>query len=300
MNSTKWWAIRATAVSLSLLALAGCSSSTTPDPDAHVPAVSSVAGAVPRPDHVLVVLFENKGYSEVIGNSQAPYLNSLATSGANFTNAHGLAHPSQPNYVALLSGATQGVTDDACPQNLGNKPNLARQLLDAGLSFGGYSESMPADGFTGCSSPDSQYARKHNPWVDFSNVPASDNRTFQRLPTDLSTLPTVSFLIPNMCNDMHDCPVSTGDTWASRTLPTYVNWAKTHNSLLVVTFDEDNGTNGNRIPTMLIGPMVRPGNTNQDIDHYNLLRTIEDMYGLPPLGAAASAHPITGSWTRTP
>jgi acid phosphatase len=290
------WVRRVVAVGLTLLALSGCTAAITPDADFHGPVVSSVPGAVPRPDHVLVVIFENKRYSQVIGSGAAPYLNSLATSGANFTDSHGLAHPSQPNYIALLSGSTHGVTDDSCPQNLGDKPNLARQLIDAGRSFAGYSEGMPANGFAGCTSPDRNYARKHNPWVDFGNVPASDNLAYEGFPTDFSALPTVSFVVPNMCNDMHDCSVSTGDTWASHTLPAYVQWASTHNSLLVVTFDEDDNTNGNHIPTVLVGPMVRPGNTNQNIDHYNVLRTLEDMYGLAPLGAAANAAPITGVW----
>jgi acid phosphatase len=291
---------RVVAAGLALLALSGCTAAVTADPDFHGPAVSSVPGAVPQPDHVLVVIFENRRYSHVVGTGAAPYLSSLAKSGANFTDSHGVAHPSQPNYIALLSGSTQGVTDDACPQNLGAKPNLARQLIDAGRSFAGYSEGIPANGFAGCTSPDRSYARKHNPWVDFSNVPASDNLAYQQFPTDFSALPTVSFLVPNMCNDMHDCSVSTGDTWASHALPAYVQWASTHNSLLVVTFDEDDNTDANHIPTILVGPMVRPGNTNQNIDHYNVLRTLEDMYGLAPLGAAASAQPINTIWTHTP
>jgi phospholipase C len=134
--------------------------------------------------------------------------------------------------------------------------------------------------------------------VDFANIPAADNRTGHDLPHDFSRLPTVSFLIPNMCDDMHDCPVSAGDSWASRVLPDYVRWAASHNSLLIVTFDEDDGSDANRIPTILAGPMVRPGETHQRIDHYGVLRTLEDMYGLTPLGAAADARPISGIWTH--
>lgn len=279
-----------------LLAVAGCGAGGGPtaDPDATGPVVGS-GGSLPRPAHVVVVIFENKGEAQLF--EHAPYLARLAGTGARFVHSHGIAHPSQPNYLALLSGSTQGVRDDSCPQDLGAKPHLARQLIDAGYTFAGYSESMPVTGFTGCSAAGGLYQRKHNPWVDFSNVPASDNRPYARFPRDLSRLPTVSFVVPNMCHDMHSCPVSAGDRWASRNLPRYVRWVHTHRSLLVVTFDEDDGTVANHIPTFLVGPMVRPGRAPQRIDHYNVLRTLEDMYGLAPLGLAARARPLTG-WTR--
>jgi phosphatidylinositol-3-phosphatase len=259
-------------------------------------ACASAPGAVPRPDHVLLVVFKNKAYQQVIGVPAAPYLTSLAHAGANFTDAHGERHPSQPNYVALLSGSTHGVTDNSCPQNLGDQPNLARQLLDSGRSFAGYSEDLPGAGFTGCSSPDDRYARKHNPWVDFANIPADANLPLSALPTDLAALPTVAIVIPNLCHDMHDCPVATGDAWAQQHLTGYLDWARTHNSLLIVTFDEDAGTAANHIPTVFAGPMVRAGDVPNRIDHYAILRTIEDMYQLPPLGVAAATPPITGIW----
>jgi acid phosphatase len=262
------------------------------------PVVPSVPGAVPRPDHVLIVVFENKNYEQIIDDAQAPYLTQLAREGANLTDAHGETHPSQPNYVALFSGETHGVTNDACPQDLGGAPTLATQLSTAGLSFTGFSEGLPAPGFTGCSSPDGQYARKHNPWVDFSSTPPGANLPMTALPADYAALPTVGVVIPDMCHDMHDCPVSTGDTWARDHLAGYVQWARTHNSLLVVTFDEDDGRSQNHMATTLVGPMVRPGDVGGRADHYTLLRTIEDMYGLPALGEAAHTAPLTGFWQR--
>lgn len=284
---------------LACAVLAGCGpgGGLTADPDANGPSVATVAGALPHPAHVVVVIFENKDQTQIERASAAPYLTALAASGANFTDAHGIAHPSQPNYLALLSGSTQGVRDDSCPQNLGSRPNLARQLLDAGDSFAGYSEAMPVDGFTGCSAAGGRYGRKHNPWVDFGNVPASSNLRYADFPRQLSRLPTVSIIVPDMCHDMHDCPVSNGDRWARQNLPRYVAWAQMHDSLLIITADEDDGTAANHIPTILVGPMVRPGTVNQTIDHYSMLRTLEDMYDLPPLGHAASAHPLTG-WAR--
>jgi acid phosphatase len=105
-------------------------------------------------------------------------------------------------------------------------------------------------------------------------------------------------VIPNLCNDMHDCPVATGDAWAHQHLLAYLDWARTHNSLLIVTFDEDNDTAANHIPTVFAGPMVRPGDVVDRIDHYTILRTIEDMYQLAPLGTAATTPPVTGIWTQ--
>lgn len=274
--------------------LVGCGAPAGPTPDtgAHHRVASSVSGPVPRPAHVVVVVFENKDEKQVIGNADAPYLTSLARRGAAFDNAHGVAHPSQPNYIALLSGSTQGVRDDSCPRRLGDRPNLARQLLDAGDSFAGYAEAMPARGFRGCSAVGGRYARKHNPWVDFGTIPTASNLPYSAFPDDLAKLPTVSFVIPDMCHDMHDCSVATGDRWARRHLARYVGWSRSHHSLLVVTFDEDSGTRANHIPTVLVGPMVRRGDHHRNIDHYTLLRTLEDMYGLPALGHASSAPPI--------
>ena len=106
--------------------------------------------------------------------------------------------------------------------------------------------------------------------------------------------------MPNLCNDMHDCGVAAGDAWAKQHLPAFVAWARDHNSLLVVTFDEDNGSRANHIATLLVGPMVTAGTYDQRIDHYGVLRTLEDMYGLPPVGQAADAEPLTGVWSDSP
>lgn len=295
----RWFSVSALITALmTVLLLGGCGPGrTSPAVSPSGSPVPSAPGAVPHPDHVLLVVFENKAYQQVIGTAAAPYLTSLAHTGANFVDAHGERHPSQPDYIALLSGSTHGVTDDSCPQNFGDQPNLARQLIDSGRSFAGYSEDLPRVGFTGCSS-DGRYARKHNPWVDFANIPASANQPLSGLPADFTLLPTVAVVIPNLCNDMHDCPVATGDTWAHDHLAGYLDWARSHNSLLIVTFDEDNDTPANHIPTVFAGPMVRPGDVANRIDHYSILRTIDDMYALAPLGAAAASPAITGIWTQ--
>jgi hypothetical protein len=264
---------------------------------------ASAVAAVPRFGHVVIVVMENKNYGDIIGRpDEAPYLNSLAAGGATFSNSYALTHPSQPNYLALFSGSTQGVTSDDCPKNFKNVPNLGAELIASGRSFAGYAESMRLAGYTGCGTYLSLgYVRAHNPWVDFSNVPAASNPTFASFPRDYSQLPTVSFVVPNLCHDMHYCSRDTGDSWVKHNLGGYAQWAKGHNSLLIVTFDEDAtilglGGDNNRIPTIFYGAHVRPGSYTEHTTHYGVLRTVEDMYGLPHAGASATAAPITDVW----
>ncbi|WP_245573164.1 alkaline phosphatase family protein [Amycolatopsis benzoatilytica] len=249
---------------------------------------------MPRPDHVVVVVLENHGSDQVAGNPKAGYLNQLAAEGARFTNATGVAHPSQPNYLALFSGNVQGITDDSCPHTF-TAPNLARQLLDAGHSFGAYAEDLPKAGYSGCQAGD--YVRWHAPWTDFTTVPPSVNRPFSEFGPDFAKLPTISFVIPNMCHNMHNCGTAVADAWLRAHLSGYAAWAATHNSLLVVTFDEaEDASATNGIPLSLTGPMVRPGSYAEPVDHYRLLRTLEAMYGLPALGNAADREPISDAW----
>ncbi|GHD98059.1 alkaline phosphatase family protein [Streptomyces alanosinicus] len=255
------------------------------------------AGAVPSPDHVVVVVMENHAYSQVIGSSSAPYINSLKSGGASLTQSYAETHPSQPNYYALFSGSTQGVTDDSCVDpGFSSDPNLASEVIDAGRTWASYNESLPSEGSTTCSS--GKYAQKHNPWFGFDNVPTSSAKTFAQFPTDYSTLPQMSFVTPNLCSDMHDCSVSSGDTWIKNNLGAYASWAKTHNSLLVITFDEDNRLSGNRIPTVLYGQPVAAGSSSSTTyNHYDLLRTLEDSQGLTShAGNAADAEDISGIW----
>ncbi|MCK9927006.1 alkaline phosphatase family protein [Frankia sp. Mgl5] len=258
------------------------------------------AASLPTPDHVVVVVFENHAYSQVIGSSSAPYINSLKTGGANLTASYAITHPSQPNYMALFSGGTQGITSDSCyTPGFSSAANLGSELIAAGKTWGSYNEGLPSTGSTVCTNSATKYARKHNPWFGFSNVPTSTAYTFTQFPTTYANLPKVSFVVPNLCNDMHDCSVSTGDTWLQNNLSAYATWASTHNSLLVVTFDEDNSLSGNRIPTVIYGQHVTAGSSSSTTyNHYNLLRTLEDLAGLTThAGSAASASDITGIWS---
>jgi hypothetical protein len=257
------------------------------------PAHKEPKAAVPRPDHIVVVILENKHRSSVI--KHAPYLNKLAAKGANMSHSYGVTHPSQPNYLALFSGSTHGVRSNACPKHFRKAYNLGHQLRKSGLSFIGYSESLPKTGFRGCAS--GCYLRKHNPWVNFATLPADANRPFTAFPRDYRKLPTVSLVSPNMCHGMHDCSVRTGDRWMKKYFDRYGRWAPRHNSLLIVTFDENAGGKVKPIFTIIVGAKVRPGVYAEQLNHYKLLRTIEESYGLSPLGHAKGVRPLSKIWT---
>jgi len=260
-----------------------------------VPRVGLAAAAIPQPAHVVIVVEENRSESNIIGSKSTPFINALAANGANMAQSFAEAHPSEPNYLALFAGSTFGVTKDACPVNGGNTPNLASELLAAGDTFIGYAEGLPAVGSTACSA--GKYARKHVPWANFSNVPPANSLPFSAFPMgNYANLPTVSFVIPNNDDNMHDGSVAQGDAWLSQQLSGYANWAVANNSLLILTWDEDDGGPRNQIPTVIYGAHVQPGTYNEPISHYSVLSTLEQMYGLPKTGNAANAAPIATIW----
>lgn len=247
------------------------------------PAPSPTPAAVSR---VTLVVMENHDYADIIGNPQAPYFNSLAANAAVFTNSHGVTHPSEPNYLALFSGSTQGVNDDACPYTF-STPNLAGELASAGLSFAGYAEDTPSDPST-CQS--GNYWRRHVPWTDFTDVPPDIALNYSGPIASLNA--TVTMIVPNACDDMHQCSVTTGDSWLSENLPSIIAYDNANNGLLIVTFDEGRETTDNHIPTIMTGPAVVPGQYGQYITHYSVLRTIEDLFGLPALGESANVSGV--------
>nr|WP_304441635.1 alkaline phosphatase family protein [Mycobacterium sp. 1081908.1] len=259
------------------------------------PRVALAAAALPQPAHVVIVVEENRSATNIIGNRSAPFINALAAGGANMVQSFAETHPSEPNYLALFAGSTLGVTKDSCPVDGGATPNLASELLAAGYTFVGYAEGLPAPGSTVCSA--GKYARKHVPWANFTNVPPANSLPFSAFPMgNYANLPTVSFVIPNNDDNMHDGSIAQGDAWLSRELSGYANWAVANNSLLILTWDEDDGGPRNQIPTVIYGGHVRAGNYNEQINHYSVLSTLEQMYGLPKIGYAAGAAPIATIW----
>lgn len=274
--------------------------------------------ALPKYDHIVIVIEENKNYSEVVGNKDAPYINNvLVKEGANLTQMFAEEHNSEGNYFWLFSGSNQnvGYRDDIpdsrnSPDYPFQSANLGEQLIKKGCTFKGYSESLPkiGDAISGAD----KYARKHVPWISFGNLPdgeteeTSINLQFEQFPADFSKLPTVSIVVPNLIDDMHSgetaSRVKNGDTWLKENLDKYYQWAKTHNSLLIITFDENDNkihysgltdpASGqeeikNRIPTIIAGAHIKHGDYPEGVGvtHVNLLRTIEAIYGLPKAGA---------------
>jgi acid phosphatase len=279
------------------------------------------AGSVPSYDHIVVVIMENHGFDQIVGNPAANYINNtLIAQGALFTDSHGVTHPSQPNYIALFSGSTQGVTGDpnisglngmGQPQWPLNAPNLGAQLLNSGKTYTGYSETMPSVGFTGDTFAGGLYAAKHNATVMFQNgvganqpqngnlLPSSANQPYTAFPdsSHFGQLPSVAFIDPNQVNDMHNGAdpqaIINGDVWLQTNIEAYRQWAITHNSLLIVTWDEDDFTAANHIATIFDGAHVIPGQYGETINHYNVLRTIEAANGLEGIAGAAGLSPIT-------
>ena len=263
-------------------------------------------GIIPHPTKVVVLVLENHGYSQIVGSHAAPYINNLINDSltALFTQSYGLAHPSQPNYLHLFAGSNLGVTNNNVPPNTPfTAPNLGGYLINASRTFIGYSEDLPSVGYLGASS--GNYTRKHSPWVHWqgasvNGIPDSLNQPFSAFPADYNLLPDVSFVIPGNDNNMHDGSdpgrISTCDTWIQNNLDGYIQWAKVNNSVFILTYDEDDNLSSQRILTLFSGEMVRAGSYSNHIDHYNILRTIEDFFNLPYAGASATAATIDYCW----
>ena len=307
------------------------------------PSVAAVAAdtlpwpeTLPKYDHIVIVVEENKDFEEIFGGKfNAPYLKKLATEGASIGHMFGEEHPSQGNYFWLFSGSNQNVgSSDQVPRVAITASSLGEQLNKKGgnFSFNGYSEDLPFPDPTidfvpqDCNGgPNCVYGRKHVPWISFASIPTSSNLQFKDdFPSDYTKLPTVAFVIPNLNHDMHNGDpvhsIRAGDTWLQQNLDGYYQWAKKNNSLLIVTFDENDDKGGdrgltdpkvdpgptyppvgadnqhrldlqNRIVTIFVGAHIKQGykpdaySEGKGITHVNLLRTIEAMYGLPKSGA---------------
>ena len=270
--------------------------------------VATPAGGSPSPvpsfRHVVVVVFENHEANDVLGTNDAPTFNALARQYASIDHYDAITHPSLPNYLALVSGSTQGITDD-CTECSAPGRSLADTIEAAGKTWKTYAEGLPHPGFTGAFA--GRYAKKHDPFLFFPSVASNARRRgrvvpFTQLAADVSArrLPAFSLVVPDLCNDMHDCPVATGDAWLKRQIvPLLSSPAVGSRGVVFVIFDEGTSSQGGggRIAALALGPLVRPGSqASAPTTHYGLLRTIETGLGLPLLGASRTAKPITGIW----
>jgi len=251
--------------------------------------------------HVVVIVEENKPADSIIGNSAAPYLNRLLKTGALAQNYHALTHPSLPNYIALTSGTTAGISSDCNPSGSkcrANVPNIADTIEQSGHSWKEYAEDMP----TSCNASNAGlYAVRHNPFMYYPGITSDSTRCashvvpFSQFSRDLSGhLPDFSFITPNLCNDMHNCSVQTGDAWLAQQVPLILKSAAftRQHSLLVITWDEGEAGD-NRVPAIFAGPAARPGYTSgARYSHYSLLHTLEVLWNLPPLTQNDRSAPV--------
>jgi len=277
---------------------------------------------IPTFDHIVTVVMENHDYSQIIGNPSAPYINSLAATGALATNYQAVNHPSEPNYLALTSGndfaSNSCVTGDGDPAGacVVNATNIGDRLEAAGKTWKGYMESMPSP----CYLTDSgEYGVRHDPFPYYQDIQGNPTRCqahdvpYTRLATDFastSTTPNYAFITPNVCNDMHDCSVATGDAWLKANLPTILTspaWT-TQKSLLMIVWDEC-GTcadPGNHVAMVMLGSPgsgVKAGGFRSATayTHYSLLKTIESSWGLAPMTTKDSAaSPMSDFFTTSP
>jgi hypothetical protein len=261
--------------------------------------------SVPDFTHVVLVVFENHEASSIVGNPAAPTFNGLARRYATLTDYDAVAHPSLPNYLALVSGSTQGISSD-CWNCIVRARNLADTLAAAGKTWKTYAEDLPYPGFTGGSA--GRYAKKHDPFLYFRDVVDSRVRRnrvvpYTQLARDLPAhrLPDFSLVIPNLCDDMHDCSVATGDAWLKAHIVPLLRSPQLRGGVVFDVFDEgtsDTG-GGGRVEALALGPTVRRGATfARATNHYGLLRTIEEAWHLPRLALSRKGTPIGGIWKK--
>lgn len=257
----------------------------------------------PAPPGVILLVLENHSYEDVIGNSAAPSLNALAQHYGLATRAYAFGHPSLPNYLDLVSGSAYGISSDCTGCSISGGTSLADQLVGHGLSWGAYMEDMPSPCFTGDSA--GGYAKKHNPFLYFDQVrndPAQCNRDqpFSAFypALDAARLPAFSLVVPNLCDDGHDCSLSRSDAWVGGFAAHVTGSAWFHGGgVLLVTYDEGvggagccDGAAGGHVATWVVSASTPAGaRLDTPLSHAGILRTVELLDGLPTLGGAQCA-----------
>ena len=304
-----------------VLLLTACQNTSSIGPTAPTPTSgptptrSSVEAHIPVLDHVIVILFENRSYQQVIDGQDTPTFNSLAKQNVLLTNYHAAAHPSLPNYLAIIGGDTFGITSD-CTNCFINQPSLPDLIADSGRTWKTYQEDLPSPCFVGNAG---QYFQKHDPFIYFDPIRTNPTRCdhsivpLKQLETDLAAnqLPDYAFIMPNICHSAHDCTLSVADQWLNQLMQKLLGTpALGKNYLIAITFDEsapgDNSSccgmpasAGGNVATILISPQAKSGyQDSTPLSHYSLLKTILLSWQLPELGytALSSTEPITAIW----
>ena len=265
-----------------------------------MPSGRPLAGATPSPvlrptpspspsppaRDVFVIVMENRSFESALAQ---PYTRSLAARYGVATDYHAVAHPSLPNYLALTSGSTWGIQDDGYHALAG--PGLGEQLTAAGVSWRAYEEGMTR----GCFDSPLPYVLKHNPFAYYGGACQANVVSATYLADDLAgQTPRFSWIQPDDCNSTHSCPVERGDAWLSRMVPMITaSSAWREDGVLFITWDEDDGSQSNRVLTLVVRPDSTLHASARPYDHYSLLATVEDLLGVARLGLAAQAKPMS-------
>lgn len=279
------------------------------------------ANAVPHLAHVFVLVEENHSFNDVIGNSNMPYLNSLASANGLATQYYADAHPSLPNYFVLTTGEGTSITGGAGDAYSGvvTQDNVVRALTAAGKTWKCYAETLPSAGYLGAD--DGAYIHDHNPFVYFSDVQNSSSQAgnvvpFTQLAADISnnSLPDYAFIVPDINHDAHNCPagmssctdtqkLAAADEWLSANIAPLLASTPFQNSLLVITFDEsedsDTEHGGGHVPAVIVSPLAKSGYQLTTVyQHESTLRLMMESLGVTDLPGAAASAPEMGEFFK--
>ncbi len=317
-----------------LVAISACTTSAPPSIASSVPPETFTAAPTlptatlsptaiptdtPRPlvpdfGYIAIIMFENKEFGSVIGNSQMPTYNRLASEYTLLTQYYAIMHPSLPNYIGLMGGDTFGI-DTNCNECFIDASSLPDLIEASGRTWKTYQEDMPAPCFIGSTN---LYAQKHNPFVYFNPIRLNPERCTRsvvpltQLQADIAanSLPNFMFIKPNICNDSHDCSLDVSDAWLTNLLniliPALDATGQTY--FVAMLWEEGQGSHtccglpepgGGRVPMVILSPQAQNGFEDPTpYTHYSLLKTISQAWGLPYLGHAAEDNHvlITAPW----
>jgi len=291
---------------VAVAALAGCASASTPGAEPArsataasatfaAPSADSSATARTRVTKLLVFVVENHSIDQM--QSGMPWLSALADRYGYATRYHAITHPSLPNYLAIAGGDTYGITDDNPPSShVIREPSVFGSALRAGRTATTYAEGMTSR----CQQDNAgEYAVRHNPWTYFR----SEHRLCRhhdvglghlRRDVDAGTLPRVGLVVPDVCNDAHDCSLGTADAWLQQHVGEVLDgpdFASGHLAV-VVTADEDDTHHGNRVLTVVANPSLDGVVVNRALTHYALSRSLAEAAGIDPIAHAADARSL--------
>ncbi len=268
-----------------IAAQAKATPTTSPVAQQPSPVPSPSPSPTPNPTHVFVIVMENRSYAQVAGNT---YISNLAAQYGVATIYHGVSHPSLPNYLALTSGSTWGIADD-CFHSL-PAGGLGSELTTAGIDWRAYMEGMTGT----CMNSPYPYALKHDPFAYYGAACPPQVVPFSQFATDIEgDTPRFVWITPDLCHDGHDCSNTVAETWLAQTVPVILNSsAWQDNGVLFLTWDEGNDS-ANSVATLVVQPNLVAHQSSKPYDHYSLLATIEDQLGVPRLGLAAQATPMS-------